>query len=82
MQNMVKQNRLKRHITNFKRMQEVLLIIAIMCTVIRYNDNNRLQNHDKIFTARSELQTVLFLAPSVWGFFVHEISPEPTNGLH
>jgi len=65
MQNMVKQNRLKRHITNFKRMQEVLLIIAIMCTVIRYNDNNRLQNHDKIFTARSELQTVLFLAPSV-----------------
>jgi len=82
MENMVKQNRLKRHITNFKRMQEVLLIIAIMCTVIRYNDNNRLQNHDKIFTACSELQKVLFLAPSVCGFFVYEISPEPTNGLH
>jgi len=33
-------------------------------------------------TTRSELQKVLFLAPSVCGFsFVYEISPEPLNGF-
>jgi len=34
-----------------------------------------------MFTARSELRNVLFLAPSVCGFlFVYEISPESLNG--
>jgi len=35
-----------------------------------------------LFTARSELRKVLFLAPSVCGFlFVYEISREPLNGF-
>jgi len=34
-----------------------------------------------VITACSELQKVLFLAPSVCGFFVYEISLEPLNGF-
>jgi len=35
-----------------------------------------------VFSARSELRKVLFLAPSVCCFlFVYEISPEPLNGF-
>ena len=35
----------------------------------------------ELVTARSELQKVLFLAPSVWFLFMYEISLEPLNGL-
>jgi len=38
-------------------------------------------SHSVVVTARSELRKVLFLEPSVCGFFfVHEISREPLNG--
>ena len=35
----------------------------------------------RLITARTELQNVLFLAPSVCFLFVYEISREPLNGF-